>query len=192
MSSKEIAELTGKELSNVHRDIRNMLDALAGEDDSDLKHVRFERDARAYTVAIHLPKSLSITLVTGYNVVLRNRIIRRWQELETQAAAPVAPLPNFNNPAEAARAWALAYEQASEATEKARVLSLELDTEKTISAVVVPTFPRIHCPGGTGREPSNLMASRSEFSNGSGSCPLSSMRTEVPPAAQACTSSSGT
>lgn len=86
MSSKEIAELTGKELGHIHRDIRTMLDDLAGEDDPDLEHVHFERDARAYTIAIYLPKSLSITLVAGYNVVLRNRIIRRWLDVEAKQA----------------------------------------------------------------------------------------------------------
>lgn len=35
----------------------------------------------------------------------------RWQELESQASKPPPALPDFTNPAEAARAWALQYEQ---------------------------------------------------------------------------------
>lgn len=105
MTSREIAELTGKRYGDVIRDIRNMLDALAKTDDAVLRHVVTEADARGYTTAIHLPKDLTITLVSGYSVVMRHRIVTRWQQLEAQAANPLAPaLPNFNNPAEAARA----------------------------------------------------------------------------------------
>lgn len=82
MSSREIAELTGKRHGDVIRDIRVMLDALAG-DDAVLRHVYEERDARGYTVLINLPKDLVITLVSGYSVQMRHRIVTRWLELET-------------------------------------------------------------------------------------------------------------
>jgi phage regulator Rha-like protein len=77
MSSKEIAELTGKELSNVHRDIRNMLATLTEVDASVLNHVHEVKDARGYTSCINLPKDLTLTLVAGYNVTLRHRIVTR-------------------------------------------------------------------------------------------------------------------
>ena len=80
MSSREIAELTSKELSHVHRDIRAMIESL--KDDPVLDDVKEEKDARGYTVAFHLNKDLTLTLVAGYNVKLRLAIIKRWQELE--------------------------------------------------------------------------------------------------------------
>lgn len=80
MSSREIAELTNKELSHVHRDIRAMIESL--KDDPVLDDVKEEKDARGYTVAFHLNKDLTLTLVAGYNVKLRLAIIKRWQELE--------------------------------------------------------------------------------------------------------------
>lgn len=106
MSSREIAELTGKDISHIHRDIRGMLDELV--DDPELDHVREDKDSRGYTSCFHLPKSLTMTLVAGYSVKLRKAIIDRWQELESQLSPA---LPNFMNPAEAARAWADAIEK---------------------------------------------------------------------------------
>ena len=88
MSSREIAELTGKELSNVHRDIRSMIDSLCDDDDSVLNHVKEDKDARGYTAAFHLNKDLTLTLVAGYSAKLRLSIIRRWQELEAKASQP--------------------------------------------------------------------------------------------------------
>jgi len=82
MSSREIAQLTGKRHGDVLRDIRTMLDAL--RDDADLRHVREERDSRGYTACIHLDKELTETLVTGYSIPLRHRVIKRLSELEQQ------------------------------------------------------------------------------------------------------------
>lgn len=96
MSSREIADLTGKDISHIHRDIRTMLDALKDgsdlshqKDDPVLDHVREDKDARGYTTAFHLNKELTLTLVAGYDAKLRLAIIKRWQELETKAATPV-------------------------------------------------------------------------------------------------------
>ena len=88
MSSKEIAELTGKEHFHVLRDIDNMVYALK-KDDPNLDHeeiqgVTFEKDGRGYTAAAHLNKELTYTLITGYSVVLRNKVVQRWQELEAK------------------------------------------------------------------------------------------------------------
>lgn len=100
MSSREIAELTGKLHANVIRDIRKMLSDIGNapdlgdhsEHESNLMHllgdgaVREERDARGYTAAFHLSKELTITLISGYDARLRLSIIRRWTELESGAA----------------------------------------------------------------------------------------------------------
>lgn len=118
MSSLEIAELTGKRHDHVMRDIRNMLEEL---------EINAPKFGGVYTDSkgekrpcFHLPKNLTITLVSGYSVVLRSRIVDRWMELEEEAAtgparAPAVALPNFSNPAEAARAWALQWGRANEA-----------------------------------------------------------------------------
>lgn len=115
MSSREIAELTGKEHKNVIRDIRTMLDDIQEDypklDDSILSHVKEDKDNRGYTSCFHLNKELSLTLVAGYNTKMRLAIIRRWQELEEQQGKNTLALPNFEDPAEAAIAWALQYKE---------------------------------------------------------------------------------
>ena len=90
MTSREIAELTGKQHKHVIRDIREMLDALS-EDGPVLDHVREDRDARGYTTNFHLDRELTETLITGYSIPLRHRVIRRLHELEERAAAPAIP-----------------------------------------------------------------------------------------------------
>lgn len=129
MSSREIAELTGKEHKNVLRDIRVMLIELHGAehlarivpeqyrnrhsefvrenadtilaaicgDGSELSHqdqrgFAWERDARGYVSGFSLDKTHTMTLISGYNVKLRHRIVTRWQELEAQAARPMSQL----------------------------------------------------------------------------------------------------
>ena len=50
-------------------------------------------------------------LASGYDALLREKIINRWEELEIQVRKNEIIMPNFSNPAEAARAWADQYEQ---------------------------------------------------------------------------------
>lgn len=90
MTSREIAELTGKQHKDVIRDVRVMLQALE-KDGADLRHVREDRDGRNYTINFHLDRELTETLVTGYSIPLRHRVIRRLHELEERAAAPAIP-----------------------------------------------------------------------------------------------------
>lgn len=114
MSSREIAELTGKELGHVNRDIRAMLDSL--KDDPELEHVREDQDGRGYTTAFHLGRELTYTLLAGYNVVLRRRVIARWQELEAQQAPKL--------PQTMAQALRLAAEQAEQIEAQQEQLAL--------------------------------------------------------------------
>ena len=80
MSSLEIAGLCDKRHDHVMADIRNMLQQLNIQSPEFSGDYRDER-GRSYPL-YHLPKDLCLTLVSGYNVVLRKRIIDRWLELE--------------------------------------------------------------------------------------------------------------
>ncbi|WP_338301856.1 phage antirepressor KilAC domain-containing protein [Escherichia coli] len=88
MTSLEIAGLCEKRHDNVMSDIRNMLTLLSIQSPEFLGDYRDDR-GRAYP-CFHLPKDLCLTLVSGYNVILRKRIIDRWLELE-QESKPAIP-----------------------------------------------------------------------------------------------------
>ena len=91
MSSKEIAELTDKNHGHVKRAIENMFSQL------DLDVSRFgyiyldsmKREQAGYL----LDKDLTLTLISGYSIPLRHKIIKRWQELEkTKILSPAEQL----------------------------------------------------------------------------------------------------
>ncbi len=88
MSTLEIAELTEKEHKNVLADVRKMFDEL------EISSAEFSaqyKDRTGRTLPMfNLDKELTLTLVAGYNVKLRNAIVKRWQELEA-AKQPQLP-----------------------------------------------------------------------------------------------------
>lgn len=84
MSSREIAELTGKEHKNVLADIRNMLEKLK-IDCADFSAQYKDSTGRSLP-CFNLPKRETLILVSGYDIPMRARIIDRWQELEAQPA----------------------------------------------------------------------------------------------------------
>ncbi|VVN74416.1 phage antirepressor KilAC domain-containing protein [Pseudomonas fluorescens] len=81
MSSREISDLTGKQHKDVIRDIRVMRKALA-DDGADLRHLQEVKDGRGYTSEFHLDRVLTETLLTGYSIPLRHRVVTRLGELE--------------------------------------------------------------------------------------------------------------
>lgn len=93
MSSREIAELTGKRHYDVLRDIDRLVDSL----NADLR-LGFQsstyKDATGKENRMYLmDRDSSICLVAGYDANARMRIIKRWQELESkQPASPYTAL----------------------------------------------------------------------------------------------------
>ena len=86
MSSREIAELTGKRHDNVVADIRAMLESL------NIHSAEFSAQYKDSTgrslLCFNLPKRETLILVSGYSVEMRAKIIDRWQELENQVRFP--------------------------------------------------------------------------------------------------------
>ena len=81
MSTIEISELTGKDHDSiVMRDVRKILKLL---DIDERKFAatykdKYNRDKPMYL----LPKNPTLTLVSGYSVQMRFKIVSRWEELE--------------------------------------------------------------------------------------------------------------
>ncbi|WP_093984017.1 Rha family transcriptional regulator [Shewanella algae] len=87
MSSREIAELTGKTHANVCRDIRNMLEQLAVNSNLRYQQNHIVTDACPQTKRIsayHLPRRECEILITNYDVVSRAAVIDRWLEQEAK------------------------------------------------------------------------------------------------------------
>ena len=85
MSSREIAKLTGKQHQHVKRDIEVMLKEL-GKDVSSFGRIYLDSMKRQQT-EYHLDRELTDTLVTGYSILLRHKVIQRWHALESKQAA---------------------------------------------------------------------------------------------------------
>ncbi|MCZ2159310.1 Rha family transcriptional regulator, partial [Bartonella sp. 220] len=89
MSSREIAELCGKEHKHIMRDIRQMLEELNGSKFGPVDFSGTYVDSKGeHRPCYYLPKRECLILVSGYSTTLRAKIIDRWQQLEQQVVAP--------------------------------------------------------------------------------------------------------
>ena len=107
ITSREIAELTNKEHAHVLRDIRTLKEQLGDMFEGYVQSWIHPQNKQTYE-EFSLGKDTCITLLLGYDSVARMKVVKRWGELERGAGVS---LPNFANPAEAARAWAVVYEE---------------------------------------------------------------------------------
>lgn len=109
MTSREIAELTGKQHGHVIRDIQklnNVYEKMGGVSKvGETTYINPQNNVKYKQ--FNLTKRQSYDLLTGYSVELRIRVVARWQEMEKKNESL---LPDFTNPADAARAWADQYE----------------------------------------------------------------------------------
>ena len=89
MSSREIAELVGKEHKHVMRDLRVLSEQLGDMFEGVVQvwtHPQNKQQYEEYAIK----RDTCITLLTGYDSVSRMKVIKRWQELEA-AKKPAIP-----------------------------------------------------------------------------------------------------
>ena len=153
MTSREIAELIGKQHSNIKISAERLAESgVIGT----LATQEFTHNGNSYTEYL-LCKRDSLVLVAQNSPEFTAKIVDRWQELEAKAQSNIIAMPNFSNPADAARAWAEQYEArqlaeqtkaqigdrreatamntASQAVKKANKLEIELDRAKQYATV---------------------------------------------------------
>jgi len=81
MSSREIADLCEKKHQHVMRDTRAMLSALGLQEGGYVQKWTDPSNGQSYP-EFALPRDLTMTLVTGYSIPLRKKVIDRLDELE--------------------------------------------------------------------------------------------------------------
>ena len=142
MSSREIAELTGKRHDHVMRDIQTMLIELHGENGIPKFRDTYvnQQNGQPYP-CFNLPKRESLILVAGYSVVLRAKIIDRWEELETKNKEPVIQLPTSNQAFLQLFTTAVAHDERLREQEE-KLASFEVRLEKAIESSVWDFCPQ--------------------------------------------------
>lgn len=117
MSSLEIAQLTGKQHAHVMRDIRSLLEQGVHESNFGLMYRinKLGNGAERKDPYYELTKKGCLILASGYDAKLRERIIDRWEELETEKRNA-----NFQIPQSFSEALLLAAKQAKQIEEQQR------------------------------------------------------------------------
>lgn len=111
MTSLEIAEVTGKRHSDVLEAIRNMENAWVKVAQRKFPLGSYKDANNQDRPCYILNKTECLYVATKFNDETRAKLVLRWEELENQVRKSEIVMPNFSNPAEAARAWADQYEQ---------------------------------------------------------------------------------
>lgn len=129
MTSREIAELTGKQHKHVMRDVQTHIESGA-LNESNLGLVDYVDGKGERRPMYQLDFEATMIVVTGYDAMRRAAVIRRWKALEEGTATPA-----FQIPTNLADALQLAADQARE-NEKLQ-LQIESDRPKIIFADAV-------------------------------------------------------
>jgi len=132
MTSLQIADVTHKRHDAILRDIRNIINGGAGAHNF-VEATYDDKQGKKRPMYELTPKGCLI-LASGYDVVLREKIIDKLEEYQQQERTTMTALPDFTNPAEAARAWAEQFElkqleskRADEAEQQVLALTSEIE-----------------------------------------------------------------
>ncbi|MFM5587692.1 phage antirepressor KilAC domain-containing protein [Aeromonas rivipollensis] len=116
MTSLEISELVDSRHDNVKRAIdrlvsKSVIQLPPMEDCGRINGLGINQSFSVYVFTGKQGKRDSLIVVAQLCPEFTARIVDRWQELEEALSTPAANLPDFSNPAAAARAWAEEYER---------------------------------------------------------------------------------
>ena len=82
MTSLEISEVTGKEHKSIMRDIRVLLEQVSEKDGYKFVPMSYTDSCNRNQPMYNLGKKECFLLASGYDALLRAKIINRWEELE--------------------------------------------------------------------------------------------------------------
>lgn len=133
MSSLEIAELTGKRHDAILRDIRNLLSQ--GVNEHNFVEVEYVDRKGEKRPCFNVTKKGCLILASGYDALLREKIINRWEELELKERTG-----NFQIPQTYSEALMLAAKQAQQIEEQQK--QIEQAKPKVLFAEAVSTSKR--------------------------------------------------
>lgn len=119
MTSKEIAEITGKRHSDVLRDIRNLVEQLEDDNERNFALVEYTDGKGEKRPMYELSKKGCLCLASGYDANLRMKIINRWEELEMKERK------SFKVPTTFAEALRLAAEQQEKIEEQQKLIEVQ-------------------------------------------------------------------
>lgn len=128
MTSKEIAEITGKQHAHVMRDIRTLLEQ--GVNESNFGLVEYKDAKGEIRPMYQLTKKGCLILASGYDPVLREKIINRWEELELKERQ------KFQVPTTFAEALRLAAEQQEKIEEQQKLIEIQTPKAEFYDEVV--------------------------------------------------------
>lgn len=117
MTSVEIAEVTGKEHKSVMRDIRTLSEQVTEKDGYRFVPMSYKDIYGREQPMFELGKKECLLLASGYDAILRAKIINRWEQLEIEKRNGV-----FEIPQTFADALMLAAKQAKEIEENQKLI----------------------------------------------------------------------
>lgn len=128
MSSIDIAAVTNKRHDNAKRTIEDLAQKGLVHPQSEEEWSNDKLGRPRATRIYHLCKRDSFVVVAQLSPEFTAALVDRWQELESQVAVS---LPDFTNPAAAARAWADQVEQKQVAEQARLLLTVEVKAQAT-------------------------------------------------------------
>lgn len=117
MSSREIAELTGKEHKHVMRDLRTLQTQLGDMFGGSVQTWTHPQNRQEYEEFV-IDKDTCLTLLLGYDPVARMKVVKRWQALESQVAQQ--PSTGHGQPLALSQMFAMFSEQAGKIEQELR------------------------------------------------------------------------
>ena len=132
MSSVDLAKLCVGNSKNSHSDFMKKARKVIGEDVGKFSDISKDSYGRDRSILL-LPEREACLMAMSYSYELQAHVFDSWQELKSKK---VAALPDFTNPAEAARAWAEQFEVRKIAQQKVEQLESLFHSGGTIAQFV--------------------------------------------------------